>query len=347
MATDHDILAGLTSVIFTIDGQPVCRLGKDIFEASNLNEPAIFFTGLIQGVRDFSTVFETELRTVTAIGQDFLVKVILSPTYTVESTVQRDLESVKLEERLTGKKLLEQMGWTRKDRTGFAIGFEVIKIPYYTDFPDFSRNLELYTIRKLAQTFYTDFADNIRKYDLDISPQEVIKAIRKRGRGYFAPQIVDVGHPIYVRRMETTIIHNESSLEVEDLIEHSKLSPFLTGNTLGAIVSTIYTSMDALFNFASGSNREGDLIIDFGGIENIGYSLFASGVTIVEEASGNAQKALIMSVMIGAKEKYVLGGKGEVPTIIEELRTKVDSKVKARKKKKERESPLNRRRSIY
>jgi len=341
MATDHEILAGLTSVIFTIDGQPVCRLGKDIFEASNLNEPVIFFTGLLQGVRDFSMVFETELRTVTAIGKDYLVKVILSPTYTIESTIQRDLESVKLEERLTGKKLLEQMGWTKKDRTGFAIGFEVLKIPFYTDFPDFSRNLELYTIRKLAQTFYTDFADNIRKFDLDISPQDVITAIRKRSRGYFAPQIVDVGHPIYVRRMDTTIIHNESSLEVEDVIENGKLSPYLTGSALGAIVSTIYTSMDALFNFASGSNQEGDLIIDFGGTENIGYSLFASGVTIVEGASGNTKKTLILSVMIAEKEKYVLGGKGEVPTIIEELRNKVDSKVKKRK------SPPSRQRSFY
>ena len=115
MAKNDVILAGLTSVIFTIDGQPICTLGKDIFEASDISEPAIFFTGLLKGVRDFSTVFETELRIVTAIGRDFLVKILLSPTYPIESVVQREIESIVLEERLTGKKPLEQMGWKKED----------------------------------------------------------------------------------------------------------------------------------------------------------------------------------------------------------------------------------------
>ncbi len=325
MSREDDILAGLVSVIFTVDGQPVCTLGKDIFEASKLEEPAIFFSGLIKGVRDFSTVLETELKTVTAIGPEFLVKVILSPTHTIESTVQRDIESMVLEERLTGKKPLEQMGWKREHQTGFAIGFEILRIPYYSDLPDFSRSLELLTIRKLAQTFYTDFADRIRQYQFDISSHEVITAIKKHRRGFYVPQIVDVGHPVYSRKMEFTAVHNNNSLVIEDNIEHNSLSPHLTSNILGAIVSTIYSSMDSLFGFTANSNK-GDLIIDFGGSDVIGYSLFASGNTI--SIPGTEQKKTIfLSMMIGEKEKYVMGGKGSISLIVEELRNKVRARA--------------------
>ena len=330
MSREDDILAGLVSVIFTVDGQPVCTLGKDIFEASKLEEPAIFFSGLIKGVRDFSSVLETELKTITAIGPDFLVKVLLSPTYTIESNVQRDIESMVLEERLTGKKPLEQMGWKREHQTGFAIGFEILRIPFYSDLPDFSRSLELLTIRKLAQTFYTDFADLIRQYKFDISPHEVITAIKKYRRGLNVPQIVDAGHPVYSRKMEFTAIHNDNSLVVEDNIEHNSLSPHLTSDILGAIVSTIYSSMDSLFGFTANS-KKGDLIIDFGGSDVIGYSLFASGIK-TSSLGTEKKKTLFLSIIIGEKEKYAMGGKGSTSLIIEELRKKARDRANKRHK---------------
>ena len=327
MIRDSEILAGLTSVIFTIDGQPVCMLGKDIFESSEFSEPAIFFTGLLQGVRDFSTVFETELKTVTAIGKDFLVKVLLSPTYTIESVVQRDLEDIMLEERLTGKKPMEEMGWKKEDQTGFAIGFEIQKIPFYAEFPDLSRSLELYSLRKIAQIFYTDFADRIKRYDLDIKPHEVMVALQQRIHRIIGQQIIDVGHPVYLQKMELTIVQENGSLEVEEPSKYHKISPYLESSTLGAIVTTIYTSMNALFNFAANPSREGGLIIDFGGPEIIGYSLFSYGKEILETKRDPETKTLILCLMIGEKEKYVLGGKGEIPTIMKELRDKIRSKL--------------------
>ncbi|MFX0195688.1 MAG: hypothetical protein ACFFCW_06155 [Candidatus Hodarchaeota archaeon] len=326
MAKDSDILAGLTSIIFTIDGQPICMLGKDLFESSEFNEPTIFFTGLLKGVRDFTTVFEMELRTVTAIGKKFLVKVLLSPIYTVESTIQRDLESIVLEERLTGKKPFEQMGWKKEDQTGFAIGFEVQKIPFYEDFPDLSRSLELHTLRKIAQTFYTDFADKIKRYDFEFEPHEVVAAIRRRSHRIFGPQIIDAGHPVYLRKMEMTLIQSKGTIDVEETVKDTHLSPYLERDTLGPIVTTIYTSMDALFNFTDKPNREGGLIIDFGGPGHIGYSLFSYGREIWATKYGPEKKTLVLCLMISEKQKYVLGGTGEIPRIMQELREKVHAK---------------------
>ncbi len=321
MANDSDILAGLTSIIFTIDGQPICTLGKDLFEASEFNEPVIFFTGLLKGVRDFTTVFEMELRTVTTIGKNFLVKVLLSPIYTIESAVQRDIESIKLEERLTGKKPFEQMGWKKEDQTGFAIGFEVQKIPFYEDFPDLSRSLELHTLSKIAQTFYTDFADKIKRFDFDFDTHEVISALQQRRHRIFGPHIIDVGHPVYLRKMEMTLIQSNSSIEVEESVKNVHLSPYLEINTLGSIVSTIYTSMDALFNFTGDPNHEGGLIIDFGGPEHIGYSLFSYGKEIRATRDESVRKLLVLCMLISEKQKYVIGGKGEIPEIMRELRS--------------------------
>jgi len=326
MVKDSNILAGLTSIIFTIDGQPICTLGKDLFEASEINEPAIFFTGLLKGVRDFTTVFEMELRTVTAIGKNFLVKVLLSPIYTIESAIQRDIESIMLEERLTGKKPFEQMGWKKEDQTGFAIGFEVQKIPFYEDFPDLSRSLELHTLRKIAQTFYTDFADKIKRFDFDFEPHEVITAIRHRSHRIFGPHIIDVGHPVYLRKMEMTLIQRNDSIEVEETVKDVHLSPYLESNTLGPIVSTIYTSMDAVFNFTGNSNHEGGVIIDFGGPEHIGYSLFSYGKEIRATRHEPEKKSLVFCLVISEKQKYVIGGKGEIPEIMRELRDKVRTK---------------------
>ncbi|MFQ6124713.1 MAG: hypothetical protein ACE5R6_08930 [Candidatus Heimdallarchaeota archaeon] len=231
MAKDNDILAGLTSIIFTIDGQPIYTLGKDLFESSEINEPAIFFTGLLKGVRDFSTVFEMELRTITAIGKKFVIKVLLSPIYTIESGLQRDIESIVLEERLTGKKPFEQMGWKKENQTGFAIGFKVQEIPFYDDFPDLSRSLELHSLRKIAQTFYTEFADKIKQFDFNFKSHEVITALRRHSHRIFGPQIIDVGHPVYLRKMEMTLFQSNGSIEVEETVKDVHLSPYLESNS--------------------------------------------------------------------------------------------------------------------
>lgn len=306
-------LGRLDSILFTVNGNVVCSLGEGIFRDHLREDAELLFPALLTSLRSFSRLFEMDLKMIIAVGRNYVYKVILSPQYLIEKRIQKDPSEVKLAIRLgLGEEPV-------KSFEGFAIGFEVAKNPFYVDFPEVLQGLELHTLREMAEVFFTEFADKIMKQDFNFDYTTVIKTLKPhRSR---SPLIVDVGHPHYRKGLDATIYYtmDKLSLDIHYEMENSNIQ----SDALARIVTTIYTSLNDLLGFANNSDREGAIIIDFGGFETLGYSLFTFGKQFEE----HKKEVLILSIMVGEKEKYFLGGRSEIPEIIHELQEKTLKRV--------------------
>lgn len=301
-------LGRLDSVLFTVNGNVVCSLGEGIFRDHLREDAELLFPALLSSLRSFSRLFEMDLKMIIAVGRDYIYKVILSPQYLIEKRVQKDPSEVKLAIRLgLGEEPV-------KSYEGFAIGFEINKNPFYIDFPEVLRGLELHTLREMAEVFFTEFGDKILKQDFNFDSTFVKKTLSPHGSR--RPLIVDVGHPRYQKGLDATIYYtmDKLSLDIHYELENSNIQ----SDALARIVTTIYTSLNDLLGFANNPDREGAIIIDFGGLETLGSSLFTFGKQFEE----HDKEVLILSIMVGEKEKYFLGGRSEIPDIIYGLREK-------------------------
>jgi len=308
------LLGGLNSVLFTVDGNVICSLGEDIFRDHQERDNAeLIFPALLSSLRSFSRLFEMDLKLIITVGHDHIYKVILSPQYLIEKRVQKDPSEVKLAIRLgLGEKPV-------KSYEGFAIGFEVTKNLFYVDFPEVLRGLELHTLREMAEVFFTEFADNILNRDFNFDSNVVKKILGTHGSR--RPLFVDVGHPLYQKGLDATIYFTKDKFSLD--IHYEMADSKIQSDALARIVTTIYTSLNDLLGFGNNPDREGAIIIDFGGLETLGYSLFAFGKQFEE----HKKDVLILSIMVGEKEKYFLGGRSEIPDIILGLREKALKKV--------------------
>lgn len=298
----------LDSVLFTVNGNVICSIGEGTFRDHLREDAELLFPALLSSLRSFSRLFEMDLKMIIAVGRDYVYKVILSPQYLIEKRVQKDPSEVKLATRLgLGEEPV-------KSYEGFAIGFEVTKNPFYVDFPEVLQGLEIHTLREMAEVFFTEFADNILKQDFNFDRTLVRKTLIPHGNR--RPLIVDVGHPRYRKGLDATIYYtmDKLSLDIHYKMENSNIQI----DALARIVTTIYTSLNDLLGFADNPDREGAIIIDFGGLETLGNSLFTFGKQLEE----HKKEVLILSIMVGEKEKYFLGGRSEIPDIIHRLREK-------------------------
>jgi len=307
-------LGSLNYILFTVNGNVVFSLGEDAFRNSlDRDQIDYLFPSLISSLRSFSRLFEMDLKMISTIGHDYIYKMIFSHQYRIEERVQKDPSQVSLAQHLG---IEEKPG---KLYEGFAIGFEVTKNPFFTDFPDILLGLELYSLREIADAFFTEFSDEILKQQFNFDSDDVEKILgMQRSRN---SHIVDIGHPRYQKGLEATIYYTKDRLSMDIHFEMADSS--IQSDALARIVTTIYTSLNELLGFANNPDREGAIIIDFGGLETLGYSLFAFGKHIKEQK----MDTLILSIMVGEKEQYYIGGSSEIPGIIHELREKTLKKT--------------------
>ncbi len=301
-------LGRLDSILFTVNGNVVCSLGEGIFRDHLREDAELLLPALLASLRSFSRLFEMDLKMIIAVGRDYVYKVILSPQYLIEKRVQKDPSAVELAIRLgIGDQPV-------KSYEGFAIGFEVNKNPFFVDFPEVLQGLELHTLREMAEVFFTEFSDKILKQDFNFDSTIVKKTLSPHGSR--RPLIIDVGHPRYRKGLDATIHYtmDKLSLDIHYEMENSNIQ----SDALARIVTTIYTSLNDLLGFANNPDQEGAIIIDFGGLETLGNSLFTFGKQFEEQD----KEVLILNVMVGEKEKYFLGGRSEIPDIIHGLREK-------------------------
>ena len=301
----------LDHIIFTLDGQAICSLGKNIFTYTKLEDIQIFLSGLITGVRSFSQLLESELKTVTAIGQKQIFRIVVSPEYFIESRDDIDIEKLLLDKRL-GRRLWEETVWKKEPQRGLCIGFKVVQNPFWIDFPDITQGFNLYYLREMAENFYTEFADQIRNYDLNFDLKKVKETINWNGTRS-SMTTIDLGHPVFAKNMEATVIFTENNCSINidwDLVESKMKS-----EALCSIAATLYTGVNHTFGFAENDKKEGWMVVDFIGTSTMGSSLFVFG----KEIEKNGNTVLILAIAVTKKDKYVIGGKGDVSNIMRTL----------------------------
>lgn len=302
-------LGELDFILFTVDGQAICSLGKNIFDHTKLKDMPLFLSGLISGVKSFSQLLEREIKIVTAIGQRQIYQVVISPEYIIEP-YSKDIDQILLDRRM-GIKSTDEMGWKKEPQRGLCIGFKVIQGPFWTDFPDITQGFQLYFMREIAENFYTAFADQIRNLDLNIDPEKVRKIIGWTGHRPHMEQI-DLGHPVFTKKMEATVIFtdNNYSMNIDQYMESKTKSEVMCSTA-----ATLYTGLTHTFGFDENEKKEGWMVIDFGGTDTMGTSLFVFG----KESEKHGTKVIILAIAVHEKEKYVHGGKGDFSSIMRDL----------------------------
>jgi hypothetical protein len=307
-------LGGLDYILFTVNGNVVFTLGEDAFLRSlDQDQLDYLFPSLISSLRSFSRLFEMDLKMISTVGHNYIYKMILSSQYRIEERVQKDLSQVRLAQHLGIEERPEKL------YEGFAIGFEVTRNPFFTDFPEVLLGLELYTLREIADAFFTEFSEEILSQQLhfDAADVEKILGLQTSRNTHF----VDIGHPRYQKGLEATVYYTKDRLSMD--IHYELADSSIQSDALARIVTTIYASLNELLGFSNNPDREGAIIIDFGGLETLGYSLFAFGKHIEDQN----RDALVLSILVGEKEQYYIGGSSEIPGILHELREKTLKKT--------------------
>ena len=314
MEGDAALLGGLNSVLFTVSGNVIFSLGENIFK-NHVGQDTVelLFPPLISSLRSFSQLFEMDLGVIIAVGRDYIYKVVLSPLYLIEKRIQQEPGAASLAKRLG---ITERQPLSLE---GFAIGFEVTKNPFLADFPEVLQGLELHIVRELAEAFFTEFNDQIlaQNYDFDLATVRTLLGTHGRRQRH----IVDVGHPLYRKGLDATIYYTRDKLSLD--IHYEMANAEIQSDALARVVTTIYTSLNEMLGFANNPDDEGTLIIDFKGLETLGYSLFTFGKQFEEQN----KEGLILSIMVGEKESYYLGGRSEIPDIVRELKDKTQKSV--------------------
>lgn len=314
MDGEENLLGGLHSVFFTVGGNVIFSLGETIFrEHVDEDTAELLFPALLSSLRSFSQLFEMDLGVIVAVGREYIYKIVLSPQYLIEKRVQKDLHEERLARRLGIREKAS------KSFEGFAIGFEVVKNPFYADFPEVLQGLELHALRELAEAFFTEFNDQILNQDYNFDLPTVRNLLGTQGRR--RSHIVDVGHPVYQKGLDATIYYTRDKLSLD--IHYEMANAEIQSDALARIVTTIYTSLNDMLGFANNPDREGTIIIDFKGLETLGYSLFTFGKQFEE----GKKEGVILSIMVGEKESYYLGGRSEIPDIVRDLKDKTQKSV--------------------
>jgi len=310
----------LDHLLFTIDGQAICSLGKDIFTQTTLQEVPTFLSGLITGVRSFSHLLERELQIITVIGKKQITRVLVSPEYVIEPRVENDVDQVLLNRRL-GKRVWEEShGVEKEPQRGICIGFQVTDNPFWVvDFPNPSKGFRLFWLREMAENFYTEFAEQIRNFDFNFDDNYVKTTIGWNGAKSTITTI-DLGHPVFIQEMEATVIFrdNEFSISFDDGVYESQIKSDVVCST----AATLYTGLNHAFQFVE--EGEGWMIVDFGGKDTIGSSLFVFGK---DWEASNRDKTCILAVAVAKKDKYEFGGQGDLSNIMRTLREKARDKA--------------------
>jgi len=314
----------LDYLIFTVDGQAIYSIGNNIFNSSNVEDIPTFLSGLVTGVQSFSQLLRSELRIVTAVGQKSIFRIIVSPEYMIEPRDDRDIDKILLERRL-GKLLNEEMNWKREPQRGLCLGFEVISRPFWVEFPDVTEGFQLHYMREMAENFFTAFSDQIRKFDFNFDPELMEKTIGNESRAIRTT--IDLGHPVFVKKFEATVIFTDNQFSMN--IEGDDYDNPLINEVVSATAATLYTGMNYPFKFSDNETKEGWMVVDFGGTETVGSSLFIYG----KEQETSGERAVILTIAVAEKSKYVLGGKGDVSTIMRDLRDKARKETTLLKKK--------------
>ncbi|MFX0117638.1 MAG: hypothetical protein ACFFB3_24045, partial [Candidatus Hodarchaeota archaeon] len=208
MSNYTEPLGELDYILFTLDGQAICSLGKNIFDHTKLKDMPMFLSGLISGVKSFSQLLEREIKIVTAIGQRQIYQVVISPEYIIEPIDDRGVDQILLDKRM-GRGLMDEMGWKKEPQRGLCIGFKVIPGPFWTDFPEI-QGFQLYFLREMAENFYAEFAEQIRNLDFNFDSNKVRKIIGWTG---LRPPMehIDLGHPVFTKKMEATVIFTDNN----------------------------------------------------------------------------------------------------------------------------------------
>ncbi|MFX0201100.1 MAG: hypothetical protein ACFFCW_33695 [Candidatus Hodarchaeota archaeon] len=308
MSSYTNPMGELDYILFTLDGQAICSLGKDIFEQTKLKDMPMFLSGLISGVKSFSQVLERDIKIVTAIGQKQIYQVVISPEYVIEPIDDRGVDQILLDKRL-GRGWVD--GWKKEPQRGLCIGFKIIPGPFWTDFPDITQGFQLYFLREMAENFYTAFADQIRNLDFNFDLDSVRKIIGWTGLRPPMEQI-DLGHPVFTKKMKATVIFtdNNYSIDIDQYLESKMKSEVMCSTA-----ATLYTGLTHTFGFDENEKKEGWMVIDFGGTDTMGSSLFVYG----KESYKNEVKIIILAIAVAEKDKYVLGGKGDFSSIMRNL----------------------------
>ena len=176
----------------------------------------------------------------------------------------------------------------------------------------------------MAENFLTAFSDQIRKFDFNFDPELMEKTIGNESRAIRTT--IDLGHPVFVKKFEATVIFTDNQFSMN--IEGDEYDNPLINEVVSATAATLYTGMNYPFKFSDNETKEGWMVVDFGGTESVGSSLFIYG----KEQETSGERAVILTIAVAEKSKYVLGGKGDVSTIMRDLRDKARKETTLLKK---------------
>ncbi|MFQ6123330.1 MAG: hypothetical protein ACE5R6_01805 [Candidatus Heimdallarchaeota archaeon] len=310
MSSYTEPMGELDTIIFALDGQAICSLGKNIFDQAKLKDMPMFLSGLISGIKSFSQLLERDIKIVTAIGTRQIIQVIISPEYVIEPI--SNIDQILLDKRM-GIKSTDEMGWKQEPQRGLCIGFKVIQGPFWIDYPDITQGFQLYFLREMAENFFSAFADQIRNFDFNFDPGRVRKIIGWTGMRPPFEQI-DLGHPVFKKKMEATVIFTDNNYIINiDRYLESKMK----SEAMCSTAATLYTGLTHTFGFDENVRKEGWMVIDFfGGTDAMGSSLFVFGKEKESEKNGTE---VILAIAVAEKEKYVHGGKGDFSSIMKDL----------------------------